>query len=146
MKNAVYWDIKPSSYLTGDTLRLHYRAQPVNAMQDLKFSWQWLWRMPSSELLGSVSLIRTDVSEESIFSIIKTRMGELGSMLASDVSANVASSSPILVTSRCRRYVPPKSRFLQDPHGVTFQQITFFIITCWALLNKEGEMWVHICS
>jgi hypothetical protein len=32
MKNVVFWDIKPSSYLTGDTLRLRYRAQPVNAM------------------------------------------------------------------------------------------------------------------
>jgi hypothetical protein len=32
MKNVVFWDIKPSSYFTGDTLRLHYRAQPVNAM------------------------------------------------------------------------------------------------------------------
>jgi hypothetical protein len=32
MKNVVFWDIIPSSYLTGDTSRLHYRAQPVNAM------------------------------------------------------------------------------------------------------------------
>jgi hypothetical protein len=32
MKNAVLWDIKPSSYLTVDTLRLYYRNQPVNAM------------------------------------------------------------------------------------------------------------------
>jgi hypothetical protein len=32
MKNAVFWDIKPSSYFTGDTLLLHYRVQPVNAM------------------------------------------------------------------------------------------------------------------
>jgi hypothetical protein len=32
MKNAVFWDIKPSSYLTGDTLRLRFRAQQVNAM------------------------------------------------------------------------------------------------------------------
>jgi hypothetical protein len=32
MNNAVFWDIKPSSYLIGDTLRLLYRAQPVNAM------------------------------------------------------------------------------------------------------------------
>jgi hypothetical protein len=31
-KNAVFWDIKPSSYLTGNTSRLPYRAQPVNAM------------------------------------------------------------------------------------------------------------------
>jgi hypothetical protein len=32
MKNVVFWDIKPSSYLTGDTVRLHYRVQAVNAM------------------------------------------------------------------------------------------------------------------
>jgi hypothetical protein len=32
MKNAVFEDIKPSSDLAGDTLRLRYRAQPVNAM------------------------------------------------------------------------------------------------------------------
>jgi hypothetical protein len=32
MKNVVFWNIEPSSYFTGDTLRLRYRAQPVNAM------------------------------------------------------------------------------------------------------------------
>jgi hypothetical protein len=32
MKNAVFWDTKLSSDLTGDTLLLCYRAQPVNAM------------------------------------------------------------------------------------------------------------------
>jgi hypothetical protein len=31
-KNVVFWDINLSSYLTGDTLRLHYTVQPVNAM------------------------------------------------------------------------------------------------------------------
>jgi hypothetical protein len=31
-KNAVIWDIKPSSYLPGDTLGLRYIDQPVNAM------------------------------------------------------------------------------------------------------------------
>jgi hypothetical protein len=38
MKNVVFWDIKPSSYFTGDTLRLRYGALSVNAMQDLRFS------------------------------------------------------------------------------------------------------------
>jgi hypothetical protein len=38
MMNAVFWDIKPSSYLTGDTLRLRYRVQPVNVMYDLRLS------------------------------------------------------------------------------------------------------------
>jgi hypothetical protein len=32
MKNGIFWDIKPSSYLTVDILRLHYRAQPVKTM------------------------------------------------------------------------------------------------------------------
>jgi hypothetical protein len=32
MKNAVFWDIKPISYRTGDTLRLQNRGHPVNAM------------------------------------------------------------------------------------------------------------------
>jgi hypothetical protein len=32
MKNVVFWDIKTHSYLTGDTLLLRYRVQPVNAM------------------------------------------------------------------------------------------------------------------
>jgi hypothetical protein len=31
-KNGVFWDIKPSSYFTADTLLLRYRVQPVNAM------------------------------------------------------------------------------------------------------------------
>jgi hypothetical protein len=29
MKNVVFWDVNPRSYLTGDTLRFHYRVQPV---------------------------------------------------------------------------------------------------------------------
>jgi hypothetical protein len=32
MKNDAFWDIKTGSYITEDTLRLHYRAQPINAM------------------------------------------------------------------------------------------------------------------
>jgi hypothetical protein len=31
VKNIVFWDMKPSSYLTGNTILL-YRARPVNAM------------------------------------------------------------------------------------------------------------------
>jgi hypothetical protein len=40
MKNSVFCDIKPSSSLTGGTLGLRYRVQPVNAMSDLRFSRQ----------------------------------------------------------------------------------------------------------
>jgi hypothetical protein len=40
MKNVVFWDIKNQFNLTGDTLRLRYRVQPVNAMEDLTLSRQ----------------------------------------------------------------------------------------------------------
>jgi hypothetical protein len=50
MTNAVFWAKKPSTYLTGDTLHLRYRVQPVNAIYDLRFPRRWLWRMPSSGL------------------------------------------------------------------------------------------------
>jgi hypothetical protein len=33
MKNVVFWDIRTQLYFTGDTLRLHYRAQPVNVIR-----------------------------------------------------------------------------------------------------------------
>jgi hypothetical protein len=32
MKNIVFRDIKPSSYRTGNMLRLRYKTKPVNAM------------------------------------------------------------------------------------------------------------------
>jgi hypothetical protein len=61
--------------------------------------------MAFSEILRSVALVRTDVSEELRASIIRvTRIGELG-MLA----------------------VPTIRQFLQEPHGVTSQKTPFFI-------------------
>jgi hypothetical protein len=44
-------------------------------------------------------------------------------------TANVVPSSPILVTLMIERYIPPKRRFLQEPHGVTSQKTAFFIDT-----------------
>jgi hypothetical protein len=61
-----------------------------------------------------VALVRTDVSEESIASFIRVkRIVELGTTL--------------VVTRRL--YVPPKRRFLQEPHGVITQKAEFFIVT-----------------
>jgi hypothetical protein len=49
----------------------------------LRFSWQWLWRMPSSGILHLVADVRIDVSEKCIPSMIRlTRTSELGKMLA----------------------------------------------------------------
>jgi hypothetical protein len=45
------------------------------------------------------------------------------------VTANVVPSSPILVTLMKKAQVPPKRRFLQEPHGVTSQKTPFFFIS-----------------
>jgi hypothetical protein len=72
--------------------------------------------MASSEMLRRVALVRTDVSEElSAFFIRVTRIGELGTTLA-------------VTSNRRKLYVPPKRRFLQEPHGVTSQKTTFLCI------------------
>jgi hypothetical protein len=44
------------------------------------------------------------------------------------VAACVVPSSPIFVTLMKRRQVPPKRRFLQEPHGVTTQKTPFYQI------------------
>jgi hypothetical protein len=54
-----------------------------NTSYELRFSWQWLWRMSSSEVLHRVALVRTDVSEGRSTSIIRvTRIDELEMALA----------------------------------------------------------------
>jgi hypothetical protein len=66
--------------------------------------------------------------------IMVTRIGELGTALTVTsnwlcrllVTANVVPSSPILVTLMME--VPPKSRFLQEQHGVISLKTAFFII------------------
>jgi hypothetical protein len=66
-------------------------------------------------MLRRVALVITDVSEEPSASFIRvTRIGELVTTLATTIN---------------RRVVPPKRRFLQEPHGVTSQKTPFFIVT-----------------
>jgi hypothetical protein len=73
-------------------------------------------------MLDRVAIVRTDVSEESIASIIRvTRIGELGTYLA-----NLATKARCEETIVC---FPLKRRFLQAPHGITFQKTAFFIVT-----------------
>jgi hypothetical protein len=76
---------------------------------DMKFLWQWQWRMASSGILCRVALVRTDVSEGLSAAIIRvTRISELRtSAITSNqrtqccqllVMADFVPSSPILVT------------------------------------------------
>jgi hypothetical protein len=65
-------------------------------------------------MLRRVALVRIDVSEQRIAFIFKVeRNRELGTTLA--------------VSSR-QQHFPPKRLFLQEPHGVTSQKTTFFIV------------------
>jgi hypothetical protein len=55
-------------------------------------------RMPSSAVLRSVALVRTDVSEENSASIIRVSVAFLSSVRRLLVTASVVLNSPILVT------------------------------------------------
>jgi hypothetical protein len=77
--------------------------------------------MPTSEILRRVALVRTDVSEELNFSIIRvTKIGELGTTLAVTRIrrtlrrnvANVVPSSPILVTLMMESLIFPETSVL----------------------------------
>jgi hypothetical protein len=99
------------------------------------------WRVPSSGMSGRVALVRTDVSEERGASIIRvTRIGGLGTTLA------VTSNRRFLSPWWWRRYVPPKRRFLQEPHGVTSQKMAFFIVTAVKTSNLTLHVEVFHCS
>jgi hypothetical protein len=121
LKNVVFWDIKTSSYLRGYTLRLHYRVQPVNAMLDLRFSCRWLWRMPTSGMSRRVALLRIDVSEKVIPSIISVSiLSEVGTPLE---------ARRFLSPWWWGRYLHPKRRFLEESHIVLSQKTAFFIVS-----------------
>jgi hypothetical protein len=87
--------------------------------------------MASSGMLRRVALVITDVSEElSAFIIRGTRIGELALFLVHRFL------SPWL----WRRYVPPKRRFLQEPHVVTSHNTTFFIVTAVTTSNLTRDL------
>jgi hypothetical protein len=109
----------------------------------LRFSRRWLWIIVSSGILRRVTLLRTDVSEELSASFIRvTSIGELGTMLAvtsnrSTLRRNTGFQLQLalflvhrfLLPWWTRHYVPPKRRFLQEPHGVTSQKTGFILFT-----------------
>jgi hypothetical protein len=72
-----------SSSRRGSDMRSGYGFSRHEKLLQTEYS----WRMPSSEILRRVALLRTDVSEERIASFMKvTRIGELRTVLA--VSSN----------------------------------------------------------
>jgi hypothetical protein len=89
-------------------------------------------------MLRRVVLVRTDVSEELTTPFIRvTRLGELGTAVA------LFLAHVFLSPWWRRRYVPPKRRFLQEPHGVTSQKTTFFIVTAVKTSNLTWYTYLH---
>jgi hypothetical protein len=92
-------------------------------------------------MLRHVGFIRTDVSEErhSTSIIGVTRISELGTTLAVTSNRSKLERNSLLLTlfpalrfllhSWWRRYVPPKRRFLQEPHGITSEIISSFNVS-----------------
>jgi hypothetical protein len=133
------------------TYRLHHEGgETQRVRKNISSNKQLtLWRMVSSGLLRRVALVRTDVSEEPGASFIRVKtIGELGTTQAATlrsvrrllVAACVVPSSPILSPWWRRRQVPPKRRFLQEPHGVTTQKTPFFKVISWlpaALITRH---------
>jgi hypothetical protein len=95
----------------------------------------WLWRMPSSGMLRRVALVKTDVSEERIASIVRVTISELGTTLTlTSKRSTPQSSCQLLLTFLAvlflsswwrRRHFPPKRRSLQNPRDVTPQKTAF---------------------
>jgi hypothetical protein len=93
--------------------------------------------MVSSGVLHRVAPVRTDILEELKASFIRaTRTGELRTKLALTSSVcqllptgSFVPSSTIFDTLMKETLIPPKYRFLQEPHSVTFQKTTFFIVS-----------------
>jgi hypothetical protein len=56
------------------------------------------------------------------------------------VTANVVPSSPFLSPWWRRHYVPPKHRFLQEPHDVTSQKTAFLLIIL-VIHGEEYNLW-----
>jgi hypothetical protein len=111
-------------------------------------------RMPSSEILRRVALIRTDVSEERSASIMRvTRIGELWTTLAvtgnrrtyffaacigCQLRLTVFIVHRFLSTWWWRRYDPPTRPFLQVPHGVISEYGILRVTICWTVYNNTG--------
>jgi hypothetical protein len=73
-------------------------------------------------MLRRVALVRTDISEDLIASIIRvTRIGEPGTL--------AVTSNRRTLRSKYILFLRGVRRFLQESHGVTSQKTTFFIVT-----------------
>jgi hypothetical protein len=76
-------------------------------------------------MLHRVVLVRTDVSEKRIASIIRVTIGELETLAATS-NRNTLQRNTCMVMEAVRS---KKRGFLQEPRGVTSQKTAFFRVT-----------------
>jgi hypothetical protein len=93
-------------------------------------------------MLRRVALVRTDVSEERSASFIRvTRKGELRTTLAVTGVRRLLVTATVVPISQ----IPPKRRFLQEPHGVTSKKTQFFMYLFLFTFKKMAFITFKIC-
>jgi hypothetical protein len=98
-------------------------------------------------MLRRVALIRAEVSEEHVASIIRAiKIDELRT--ASAINSNRSKAnvliSPILDTLMMEALGSSETSVLQEPHGLTSQKTAFFIVTAVETTNLTGAYVVPI--
>jgi hypothetical protein len=90
--------------------------------------------MPSSGMLRRVALVRTDVSEERIASVIRvTKIGELGTSLAVTGNRNT-----VRWVGKKIEILSPKRRFTYGLQGYIYQQMAaLYSRSCLSVRSKK---------
>jgi hypothetical protein len=110
-----------------DFSQMFRRHMPSSSSREnLRFSRRWLWRMVSYGVFSRGALV--------FVSSVRRLL----------VAGCVVPSSSILLPWWRRSQVPPKRRFLQEPHGVTTQKTPFFKREHLQLLPEDGGK--NICN
>jgi hypothetical protein len=134
LKNAVFWGVMPYGSCKkrrfGDRIASFIRVTRIGELGTTLAP-----NHPAKKYYSILYIVYICIA--SIILVI--RIGELGTTLAVSsnrstllrllLTANVVSSSPILVTLMMEAIRSPKRRFLQEPDGVTSQKTAFFNVT-----------------
>jgi hypothetical protein len=120
------YSVTPSSWITNYVS--YFRFHAFSFLCSGIFSAEQILTVTHSRIFGN------DEPDISVF---------LRSVLQLLVTGNVVPSSLIFSPWWWRWYVPPKHRFLQEPHGLTFQKTAFFIVTAVETSILHSINWLY---
>jgi hypothetical protein len=110
----------------------------------LKFSRQWLWKIPSSRMLRRVTIVRTYALEEFIATIIRaTRIGELGAMLVVTSNRSMLRGNVSSLDRSCYFFIQVAPQ-LSSLGWVIPAPDQPFLTTSGSARNRTRDLW--ICS